>query len=127
MNPSFLGYAISKRFQLYRHSYKAQYTIINFGTKARTALRADDTVTGLDLFLVEWAPVGKNLGAVLEVKIFIFFLVGFSGNALVYVFENNIYYRESAESDGAVRITNTSRTEFVFNGIPDWVYEGMLW
>lgn len=45
--------------QLYRHSFRARYTIINLSTNSRTDLRADDTITGLDLFLVEWAPIGK--------------------------------------------------------------------
>ncbi|CAG9767540.1 unnamed protein product [Ceutorhynchus assimilis] len=89
--------------KLYRHSFRARYTIINLSTNSRTDLRADDTITGLDLFLVEWAPIG---------------------NALVYVYENNIYYKENAaESTQAVAITSTSKNEFVFNGMPDWVYE----
>lgn len=88
--------------KLYRHSFKARYTVVNLSTGSRTLLQGESSVNGLDLLLVEWAPVG---------------------NALVYIFENNIYYKASAEAETSIAITNTSRTGFVLNGMPDWVYE----
>lgn len=88
--------------KLYRHSYRASYTIINLSNNNRTVLQADETITGLSFFLVEWAP---------------------QGNALVYVYKNNIFYKPSAESENVIAITNTSETQFIYNGIPDWVYE----
>lgn len=51
---------LSKYFQLYRHSYRARYTIINLSNNNRTVLQADETITGLDFFLVEWAPQGNK-------------------------------------------------------------------
>ncbi|KAK2722622.1 venom dipeptidyl peptidase 4-like isoform X2 [Artemia franciscana] len=42
-------------------------------------------------------------------------------NSIIFVFENDIYYMPSPTSP-AVRITSDG-SEFMFNGIPDWVYE----
>lgn len=82
--------------KLYRHSFKAQYQIIDINTGARHDLMASNQ----SVQLVVWSTVG---------------------NALVYVYENNIYYKSSATSEDVVTITSTSN--FVTNGIPDWVYE----
>ncbi|XP_066155922.1 venom dipeptidyl peptidase 4-like isoform X1 [Euwallacea fornicatus] len=87
--------------KLYRHSYRARYTVINLSNGNHHPLQADSTLTGKDFFLVEWAPVG---------------------NALVYIYKNNIFYKSDPETDG-IAITNSGETEFVFNGMPDWVYE----
>uniref|UniRef100_V5G0L2 Seprase n=1 Tax=Anoplophora glabripennis TaxID=217634 RepID=V5G0L2_ANOGL len=82
--------------KLYRHSFKAQYQIIDINTGSKYDLMASNQ----SVQLVAWAPVG---------------------NALIYVYENNIYYKSSATSEDSVTITSTSN--FVTNGIPDWVYE----
>lgn len=46
------------------------------------------------------------------------------GNALVYVYQNNIYYRPEAEVAVDYQITDTGVVGTVYNGVPDWVYEG---
>ncbi|XP_030751090.1 venom dipeptidyl peptidase 4 isoform X2 [Sitophilus oryzae] len=87
--------------KLYRHSFKARYTIINLETGNKEILQAPSALgTGLDFSLVQFAPVD---------------------NALVYISEYNIYYKPSVDSDQVVQLTNT--TGFITNGIPDWVYE----
>ncbi|KAH1014109.1 hypothetical protein HUJ04_003003 [Dendroctonus ponderosae] len=86
--------------KLYRHSYRAKYIIVNLSTNMRIALETEDS--GIDFFLVQWSPVGS---------------------AFAYVYRNNIYHKESPESTVTTALTNTSSTEFIFNGIPDWVYE----
>lgn len=45
-----------------------------------------------------------------------------SNNALVYVFQNNIYYRSSVNAADTFQVTSSTGT--VSNGVPDWVYEG---
>ncbi|KAG7203914.1 hypothetical protein KM043_016937 [Ampulex compressa] len=45
------------------------------------------------------------------------------GNALVYVHENDIYYRPEAEKPVNYQITNTGVFGSIYNGVPDWVYE----
>jgi hypothetical protein len=48
------------------------------------------------------------------------------GNALAFVYRNDIYYKTSALTSHVYRITNTGRPGVVFNGVPDWLYEGKI-
>lgn len=49
------------------------------------------------------------------------------GNSLVYVYENDIYFRQVPTVVTAdARLTSDGEPEGVFNGIPDWVYEGIV-
>ena len=41
------------------------------------------------------------------------------------MYGNNIYYQEALGKD-IIQITNTGEEQNIFNGIPDWVYEGKL-
>lgn len=45
------------------------------------------------------------------------------GSALAFVVGNDIYYRPEATAP-SVRITNTGVQDTIYNGVPDWVYEG---
>ncbi|XP_059384191.1 inactive dipeptidyl peptidase 10 isoform X2 [Carassius carassius] len=47
---------------------------------------------------------------------------GPQGNQLVYVFENDIYYKPDVSSK-AMRLTATGRNGMVVNGLSDWTYE----
>ena len=43
----------------------------------------------------------------------------------VFVYENNIYYQDDPASGlEPVQVTQTGQSQLVFNGIPDWLYEG---
>ncbi|CAB0042041.1 unnamed protein product [Trichogramma brassicae] len=85
--------------RLFRHTYLAQYKIVNLETREETLLRSN----GLGaLQLALWAP---------------------EGNGLVYVYQSNIYYRPEAEIDKDYQITHTGEFGRVYNGVPDWVYE----
>ena len=46
------------------------------------------------------------------------------GNAYAYVYRGNIYYKPSVKSKQVFPITNDGLEGTVFNGVPDWVYEG---
>ena len=83
--------------RLFRHTFLAQYKIINLETKNETMLRASE-----HLQLVVWAP---------------------QGNSLAYVYQSNIYYRPRAESDKEYQITHSGAFGSIYNGVPDWVYE----
>nr|XP_023020386.1 venom dipeptidyl peptidase 4 [Leptinotarsa decemlineata] len=82
--------------KLYRHSFLALYTIIELNSGERQVLNPEKR----PIQLAVWAPVG---------------------NALVYVSENNIFYKSSAKERGAIAITST--VGYVSNGVPDWVNE----
>ena len=51
-------------------------------------------------------------------------LVHGRGNALVMVYKNDIYYKASAAAELVDRVTTTGQPGVVFNGVPDWLYEG---
>lgn len=41
----------------------------------------------------------------------------------IFIFENNIYYQATVK-DKPIRLVTTGREGVVFNGLPDWLYEG---
>lgn len=46
-------------------------------------------------------------------------------NSIIYVYENDIYFRQTPDSTvNDARLTTDGEREAIFNGIPDWVYEG---
>ena len=48
-----------------------------------------------------------------------------SGHALVVVYRNDIYHMADVERPQSfVRVTSSGKDGVVFNGIPDWLYEG---
>ncbi|KAF4523193.1 hypothetical protein B566_EDAN002451 [Ephemera danica] len=92
-----LGYAYEK---LFRHTYLANYSVINLDTKVETQLVAPDGTQRLQL--VKWAPVE---------------------NALVLVHDNNMYYKATADSTEMHSLTSDGQVNRIYNGVPDWVYE----
>ncbi|KAM3917278.1 dipeptidyl peptidase 4-like [Leptodactylus fuscus] len=83
--------------KVWRHSYKASYRIINVETKQYvTAHELPQKIQ-----YITWSPVGHKL---------------------VYVWENDVYIRQSPELP-SVRITSNGEENKLLNGIPDWVYE----
>lgn len=60
---------------------------------------------GEQLQLASWAPVGTGL---------------------VYVYNNDIYYISTPENViNPQRITSDGVEGVIYNGVPDWVYEGL--
>ena len=51
------------------------------------------------------------------------FVWGPVGTALAFVFKNNIYYQTNLISPPR-QITSNGILDVVFNGVPDWLYEG---
>uniref|UniRef100_A0A674BC44 Dipeptidyl-peptidase 6b n=1 Tax=Salmo trutta TaxID=8032 RepID=A0A674BC44_SALTR len=47
---------------------------------------------------------------------------GVKGQQLIFIFENNIYYRATVESR-TIRLVSTGKEQVVFNGLSDWLYE----
>lgn len=47
-----------------------------------------------------------------------------AGNALIWVHNYDIYYRQEVRASHAYRITHDAVPGVVYNGIPDWLYEG---
>ncbi|XP_073988549.1 dipeptidyl peptidase 4 omega isoform X3 [Rhodnius prolixus] len=89
--------------KLYRYTFLAFYHIVDLETRKSWPV-TDINGGQILLQLVQWAPVG---------------------NAFVYVYMNDIYYRTSAREQPVqeFRLTRTGRPGTIYNGVPDWVYE----
>lgn len=46
--------------------------------------------------------------------------------ALILVVDNDIFVRQSPSDEEDIRITNTGHPDLIYNGIPDWLYQGEL-
>ncbi|KDR11620.1 Inactive dipeptidyl peptidase 10, partial [Zootermopsis nevadensis] len=90
--------------KVFRHSYEARYFIFEVQTSRKFELGLGDSEVDNHPYLqhVVWAP---------------------KGNALAFVYRNDVYYKTGALTSHAYRVTNTGRQGIVFNGIPDWLYE----
>lgn len=44
--------------------------------------------------------------------------------SLVIVADNDIYLRQSPTDEEDIRITNTGYENYIYNGVPDWLYQG---
>ena len=50
-------------------------------------------------------------------------VIFFVGHALTFVFDNNLYFQENPFMT-PIQVTDTGLPGTIFNGVPDWVYEG---
>lgn len=44
--------------------------------------------------------------------------------SLVIVVDNDIYLKQSPSDEDDIRITNTGKPDLIYNGVPDWLYQG---
>ncbi|XP_028836472.1 inactive dipeptidyl peptidase 10-like isoform X2 [Denticeps clupeoides] len=86
--------------QVYKYSYTASYIIYNILTREVWELNPPEVQDAV-LQFADW---------------------GVQGQQLIYIFENNIYYRSDVRSN-SLRLTSSGKEEIVFNGIADWLYE----
>ncbi|KAI8038000.1 hypothetical protein M5D96_009041 [Drosophila gunungcola] len=89
--------------KLFRHSYLAQYTLYDIQTSESIKLRHSPHLDDWPyLHYARFTP---------------------AGNALVWVQNYDIYFREEVRSPAVHRITHDAVPGVVYNGIPDWLYE----
>lgn len=70
-------------------------------------------------------PITDQQGTPRQIQLVVWSPVG---NGFAYVFMNDIYYRPSAELPmQEMRLTTNGRTYIIHNGVPDWVYEGIIY
>ncbi|XP_076459137.1 dipeptidyl peptidase 4-like isoform X4 [Babylonia areolata] len=86
--------------QVYRHSSLAHYTVVKLATKEEFKVKGQHEDRKLQY--VGWSS---------------------SGNAMVLVQDNNMYYRQSVTSAQLDPLTTSGKPGDIFNGVPDWVYE----
>ena len=89
---------------VWRHSFTAKYVIFDSITETSFDVISSDGSETLQY--CDWVENEKN------------------ENILVYVSNNNVYWRPDANStNNDIAATTDGQTDNVFNGIPDWVYE----
>uniref|UniRef100_A0A672HJ73 Dipeptidyl-peptidase 6b n=1 Tax=Salarias fasciatus TaxID=181472 RepID=A0A672HJ73_SALFA len=85
---------------LYRHSYSAKYIIYSLTSQETWPLNPPEVHDAV-LQFAGWGPQGQQL---------------------IFIFENNIFYRSTVENR-AIRLVSTGKEGVVFNGLADWLYE----
>ncbi|KAG7280247.1 hypothetical protein CRUP_035374 [Coryphaenoides rupestris] len=85
---------------VYQYSYTAFYIICSLETPETWNLNPPE-VRNAQLQYAGWGPHGQQL---------------------IFVFENNIYYRSTVESR-SIRLVSTGKEGVIFNGLSDWLYE----
>nr|XP_008117198.1 PREDICTED: prolyl endopeptidase FAP [Anolis carolinensis] len=86
--------------KLWRYSYTASYHIYDL----INGIFATEYQLPHNIQYIAWSPVGHKLA---------------------YVYQNNIYLKQDPR-EPAIQITENGYWNQIFNGIPDWVYEGKL-
>lgn len=46
------------------------------------------------------------------------------GHALLLVYEYDVYYKPEPQKNTTYRVTNDGIPGQIYNGVPDWLYEG---
>nr|XP_023679388.1 dipeptidyl aminopeptidase-like protein 6 isoform X2 [Paramormyrops kingsleyae] len=85
---------------VYQHSFTAFYIICSLITPETWNLNPPE-VRNAQLQYAGWGPRGQQL---------------------IFIFENNIYYRATVESR-SIRLVSSGREGVIFNGLSDWLYE----
>lgn len=88
-------------FQVYRYSFLARYAAVDVATNG----------------VVDILPSGTTEGYLQN------FIWGPSGTSCAFVYLNNIFYKANLTAEPQ-QISTNGQLYVVYNGIPDWVYEG---
>lgn len=49
------------------------------------------------------------------------------GSSLIMIYNYDIYYRRDPRALETYRVTKDAVPGIVYNGVPDWLYEGKIW
>ncbi|XP_059358452.1 dipeptidyl aminopeptidase-like protein 6 isoform X1 [Carassius carassius] len=85
---------------LYQYSFTAYYIICSLDSPEKVELTPNE-VQSTALQYAGWGPKGQQL---------------------IFIFENNIYYKAQVNSP-SVRLVSTGSLGVLFNGLADWLYE----
>jgi len=91
---------------VWRHSFTAKYVIFNSNTNTSSTVTSKAGAERLQY--CSWVSHGDQ------------------STSLVYVSENDLFWRGDASASGTegdLQISDDGEVEVIFNGIPDWVYE----
>ncbi|XP_077071022.1 dipeptidyl-peptidase 6 isoform X3 [Siphateles boraxobius] len=85
---------------LYQYSFMAHYIICSLDSPEKVELTPNE-VQNTALQYAGWGPKGQQL---------------------IFIFENNIYYKAQVNSP-SIRLVSTGSVGVIFNGLADWLYE----
>ncbi|XDV26985.1 hypothetical protein PO909_030590, partial [Leuciscus waleckii] len=85
---------------LYQYSFMAHYIICSLDSPEKVELTPNE-VQNTALQYAGWGPKGQQL---------------------IFIFENNIYYKTQVNSP-PIRLVSTGSVGVIFNGLADWLYE----
>ncbi|XP_005163346.1 dipeptidyl-peptidase 6 isoform X1 [Danio rerio] len=85
---------------IYQYSFMAYYIICSLDSPERVELTPNE-VQSTALQYAGWGPKGQQL---------------------IFIFENNIYYKAQVNSP-SIRLVSTGSLGVIFNGLADWLYE----
>ncbi|XP_051538416.1 dipeptidyl aminopeptidase-like protein 6 isoform X2 [Myxocyprinus asiaticus] len=88
---------------VYQHSFTADYIICSLETPETWILNPPE-VRNAHLQFAGWGPQGQQL---------------------IFIFENNIYYRATVENR-SIRLVSTGKEGVILNGLSDWLYEAEI-
>ncbi|XP_059485201.1 inactive dipeptidyl peptidase 10-like isoform X3 [Neocloeon triangulifer] len=90
--------------KVYRYSTEARYSIYEVTTENHFPLKSEEDGENEHPHLqqVQWSP---------------------RGNALAFVYKNDVFFRPAANNADTVRVSSSGQPGVVFNGVPDWLYE----
>uniref|UniRef100_A0A8C2FH94 A-type potassium channel modulatory protein DPP6 n=2 Tax=Cyprinus carpio TaxID=7962 RepID=A0A8C2FH94_CYPCA len=88
---------------VYEHSFTADYIICSLETPETWILNPPE-VRNAHLQYAGWGPRGQQL---------------------IFIFENNIYYRATVDNR-SIRLVSTGKEGVIFNGLSDWLYEAEI-
>ncbi|XP_063788970.1 inactive dipeptidyl peptidase 10 isoform X1 [Pseudophryne corroboree] len=89
--------------QVFHYSFTASYVIYNIHTREVWELNPPEVEDSV-LQYAAW---------------------GVQGQQLIFIFENNIYYRPDVKSS-SLRLTSSGKEGIIYNGLADWLYEEEL-
>ncbi|XP_039952053.1 inactive dipeptidyl peptidase 10 [Bactrocera tryoni] len=108
--------------KLFRHSFLAQYTLFDIQTSESIKLKID--AHGDEWPYLHYARFVSTQAANRDNASTTSNSITTGGNALVMVYNYDIYYCQGPRSTNHVyRITRDAVPGIVYNGIPDWLYE----
>lgn len=92
-----------KRTPVWRHSFLAQYIVLDSGNNNTITIVPKDSPEEQLLQYAQWVP---------------------NSTFLIYVHQNNMYVRKVLDDPTSdIQLTTDGKVDTVYNGIPDWVYE----
>lgn len=112
---------LQQNFQVTSISPDRRYVVLSFNELQIYRYSFEGRYSAIDLYSADVINIGPP-GIELQNALLQNFMWAPSGNAFTFVYENNIYY-QSNMTNAPEQVTSDGRSNVIYNGVPDWVYE----